>query len=84
MPAAGKDAQRFQQAAGRLVNDPKLADTMTGLDNDPQDRQAAKSDPKGFLKRKGHDIPEEAEVTFKEGSWSVKICGFGYCITISS
>jgi hypothetical protein len=84
MPAAGKDAKQFHQAVSSLINDPKLPDTFKQLDDDPKERASAKSDPKGYLKRKGHNIPDEAEVTFKEGSWNLTFCCWGYCITIQS
>ena len=49
MPAAGKDAKRFQQAASSLINDPKLVDTFKQLDENLKSANRRSLTPKVFL-----------------------------------
>jgi hypothetical protein len=76
------DLKKFQQAANRIENHPRWAEAIAELDTDSNSRKEAKADPKGYLKKKGLPVPDEMEVTFTEGSFSLRLCGWGYCITL--
>lgn len=79
-PQGRKDLDKFQQTAGRLVSNPKFKDALSELESNPQARNEAKGNAKGYLKSKGLDIPDDAEVEFEEGSIYVRICYWGYCL----
>lgn len=79
-PKGSKDSDKFQRAAGKITNNPKFAEALKELDNDQNARSEAAKDAKGFFKKKGIEIPDEADVEFVEGSIYLRICFWGYCI----
>jgi hypothetical protein len=81
--AQDKDLKKFQQAANRLQNHPKWEETLEELDTTPDARNQAKANAKGYFKGKGLPVPDEMEVTFREGSSILTFCAWGFCITIT-
>ena len=79
-PKGPKDSDKFQRAAAKITNNPKFAEALKELENNPQARGDAASDAKGYFKKKGIEIPDEADVEFIEGSIYVRICFWGYCL----
>lgn len=79
-PRGQKDLDKFQQTTGRLVGNPKFKEAISDLESNPQARSDAKADAKGYLKKKGLDLPDDAEVEFNEGSIYIRICYWGYCL----
>ena len=77
-----KDIKKFHQAAGRVISDPKMADALQELDTNPNVHNDAKTDAKGYLKKKGVQVPDEMTAAFKPDNWSIRICGWGYCVSI--
>jgi hypothetical protein len=80
--AQDKDLKKFQQAANRIQNHPKWEEALEELDTTPTARSEAKGNAKGYFKGKGVPVPDEMEVTFREGSTIIQLCGWGVCITI--
>ncbi len=83
-PKGPKDYDKFQRAAGKITNNPKFAGALKELDTDPHARGEAAKDAKGYLKKKGIEIPDEADVEFIEGSIYVRICAWGFCLVFYS
>jgi hypothetical protein len=79
-PKGPKDHDKFQRAAAKITNNPKFAEVLKDLDNNAQARSEAANDAKGYFKKKGIEIPDEADVEFVEGSIYVRICCWGYCL----
>ena len=82
MAQTQKDLRKFQQAVNRIQNHPKYEDTLEELDTNQASRTEAVADAKGFLKRKGLPIPDGMNVTFTEGSGSLRFCIFGVCFSV--
>lgn len=80
--AQGKDLKKFNQAVNRIQSHPKWEEALEELDTKPNARNEAKGNAKGYFKGKGIPIPDEMDVTFTEGSFLIKLCGWGVCITI--
>jgi hypothetical protein len=83
-PKGPKDYDKFQRAAAKITNNPKFAEALKELDSNPQARGEAASDAKGYFKKKGIEIPDEADVEFVEGSIYVRICCWGFCLVFYS
>ena len=79
-PKGPKDYDKFQRAAAKITNNPKFAEALKELDTDPKARAEAAQDAKGYLKKKGIEIPDDADVEFIEGSCYLKICFWGWCV----
>lgn len=79
-PKGPKDYDKFQRAAAKITNNSKFAEALKELDADPQARSEAAKDAKGYFKKKGIEIPDDADVEFVEGSIYVRICCFGCCL----
>ena len=61
-----RDKKRFHQEAARLLRNPRFREALEGLQNNPGDRDEAKRDPQGYLRRKGIDLPQGATVEFRD------------------
>lgn len=83
-PKGPKDYDKFQRAAAKITNNPKFAEALKDLDNNAQARGEAAKDAKGYFKKKGIEIPDEADVEFVEGSIYVRICCWGFCLVFYS
>jgi hypothetical protein len=83
-PKGPKDYEKFQRAAGKITNNPKFAEALKELDTNPQARGEAASDAKAYFKKKGIEIPDDADVEFVEGSIYVRICCWGFCLVFYS
>jgi len=83
-PKGPKDYDKLQRAAGKITNNPKFSEALKELDTDPQARGEAAKDAKGYFKKKGIEIPDEADVEFIEGSIYVRICAWGFCLVFYS
>jgi hypothetical protein len=83
-PKGPKDYDKFQRAAAKITNNPKFAEALKELDSDPKARGEAASNAKDYFKKKGIEIPDEAEVEFVEGSIYVRICCWGFCLVFYS
>ena len=79
-PKGPKDYDKFQRAAAKITNNPKFAEALKELDANAQARSEASGNAKGYFKKKGIEIPDEADVEFVEGSIYLRICFWGYCI----
>ena len=82
-PKGPKDADKFQRVASKITNNPKFTEALRDLDT-PQAREEAAKDAKSYFKKKGIEIPDEADVEFIEGSIYVRICCWGYCLVFYS
>lgn len=66
-PEEHKKQARGLEKLARLATDRKMEQATDDLFDDRDNaRQKAKQDPEGFLRSKGVDIPEGAEVTYQE------------------
>ena len=83
-PKGPKDYDKFQRASAKITNNPKFAEALKELDTDPKARGEAAKDAKGYFKKKGIEIPDEADVEFIEGSIYVRICAWGFCLVFYS
>lgn len=71
-PAARAKHKRLNDEISRAIASDA---TLDALDQSGNDRGAAKKDPKGYLKAKGLDVPDDVEVKFVEKS-NPGYCGF--------
>ena len=87
MPKDHRNAQerkqgldKFHGAITKVTNSPKYRDVLEKFEDDPE---AAKRDPKGFLKQHGIDLPDDAtvEVHERQGSYCycLRICFLWWC-----
>ncbi len=74
---------KFHGAMTRAVNSPRFKQALEDFEENPDE---AKRDPKGFLKSRGVELPDEAtvEVVEQEGSycWCWRVCYFWWCRTV--
>lgn len=75
-----KDLHKFHEQTSRLVSDRRFWDMLEELDTNPQARSAATRDARAFVKQRLPELPDEATVECSEGSFSVKICAYKYCV----
>jgi hypothetical protein len=73
-----QEARAFR-AGAKLLRDPGFE---RGLDEvyDKKGDDRARTDPKGFFRDRGADVPDETEFRFIEGSWCWDIWIFGWYI----
>lgn len=63
----------------------KMREVIQELDTSEEARTEAKRDPRGFLKSRIPELPDEAEVKFREDmSWWIGCCCWGFCIWVGS
>lgn len=66
-PDEHKQQARALERLARLATDQKMEQATDDLFDDRDNaRQKAKQDPAGFLRSKGVNVPEGAEVTYQE------------------
>lgn len=76
--------KKFEKAYKDIINHPKWDEMLGELDTElPEHRHEIKADAKKHLKDKGIPVHDEMNVKFTEGSFSIRVCGWGYCITLA-
>jgi hypothetical protein len=75
---------RFQRMATSLAGHPKLGEALEELSDSDEEFDRAQRDPKGHLRSKGIELPDEAQVTLKrESTVTVTVCVDGFCVSVS-
>ena len=74
---------QFQRMATSLTGHPRLGEVLEELSDSDDEFERAQRDPKGHLRSKGIELPDEAQVTVKhESTVTVTVCIEGFCVSV--
>jgi hypothetical protein len=76
-----RDFRRAQQAATHFANHPQLRRALEAIEDDPDELERAKRNPKAYLQGRGFDLPDEATVDLESGSCCYRVCFWGFCFS---
>ena len=65
---------RLAQKANGLMTSDAFLDAISEAERNDEIRKKIEADPKGFLRGKGVELPDDIDVTIEEGSWCVCYC----------
>jgi hypothetical protein len=75
-----QQVERADQSLGRIVSfmrSQRFKNALEEIDSNPQALDEAESNPRGFFRGRGVDVPEDVEIVVTKGTWSI-CANFGF------